>query len=150
MASAPRHLPYAEARQHHALVRRETARGLVAVLLRPGEPATTIDALRAIGFRPEFPTDLTASTWVGDLGHDLARLHDALGPDSLFDLGPVFHDVSDTLARAPERWPGRFVLHVGGTQRCLVFEDAGRRDLEPIVQREIADYFVREWTPATE
>ena len=148
--NAPTNLPYSETRQKHVLVRREPARGVVAILLRPAEPAATHDTLRALGYAPEFAADVHGSTWIGDLDGDLARLHEALGSAALFDLGPVFHDVADTLEAAPAGWPGRFVLHVGGTQRCIVFEDASRRDLEPIVRREIEDYFVREWTPATE
>ena len=136
-------------RQKHTLVRREPDRGLTAVLLCAGAPASAREALRTIGFRPE-STDDAVATWIGDLESDFVRLHAALGPDALFDVGPVFRDVGHRLADAPSRWPGRFALHVGGTQRCLVFDDPTRDDLEPVLQREIDDYFVKDWSPATE
>lgn len=146
--SPPFHLRYTEARERHALVRAEPARGLL-VLLRPSEPPSTRQALRAIGFCPEGDGE-DAPTWIGALDRDLALLHAALGADALLDLGLALGHVDARIGALPSRWPGRFLVHAGVTQRCVVFEGAVASEIDGVVKREVDDWFVSEWTPTTE
>ena len=143
----PFHLRYNEARERHALVRAEPGRGLL-VLLRPSEPPSTRLALRALGFRPA--RDADAPPGIGALDRDLAMLHAALGDEALLDLGLVLGHVDRRIDALPSRWPGRYLVHAGVTQHCVVFGEERASELDGVVKREVDDWFVSDWTPATE
>ncbi len=78
---------------------------------------------------------------------------DSLGDDVVLDIGASFAVGGAPLSTTelPTFWPGRFVLHVGGTRRCVVFDaHVDPRELARFFNAERDAYFANDFVPATE
>jgi len=110
--------------------------------------------LERLGFRPEG----SRISWVrrlrGDeLGATCTRVANELGDSALWDLGRVFTNRCDPLPvthdHLPTCWNGRFVLHVRGTPRCLVFDRAAEDgEIHRLYEAEDLAYMNQEFNPS--
>ena len=75
-----------------------------------------------------------------------------LGPRVLWDMGPVFpHEVDEhlTLRKLPGWWKGAFLVRVGCTGRCLVFDrEATPEQIERAYRAEYHAHLRTEWAPS--
>lgn len=113
--------------------------------------------LRRLGFVADASPAATSIAWRlalerGDLAGAARALASAV-PRSVLDLGATFaldpHPALDLAL--PSWWPGRFMLSVGGTRRCVVFDAGVDRDaLADAVANERDDFEEHEFHPPTE
>jgi hypothetical protein len=156
-------LSYTDVRARYVLVehRHERDEDALVITLRldHAERSGTRDELRCLGFEPNASPARSAITWRRPLrGTNLARLgaflRETLGDEVALDLGATFvDDGRDALADATpaDGWPGRRILHVGGTRRCVVFAaDVDPADLARAFDESRDDYFANDFHPATE
>lgn len=153
---------YDDIRRRHVLIQQDARDGALSALLRfdGAEVTDTRRALRELGFHPNAsPAHAPVSYYrrISDeeLGAMGARLHEALGDLAVLDVGATFTDVAhrprERMARAVDWWPGRFVLHVGGTRRCVVFDsDASEAELSRLIVSAREEYYAHDFHPATE
>lgn len=146
-------LTYAELRRRFVVVDHDATDGILRVLLRleDCERSTTRHVLEGLGFEPSAGPPDRSIGWIARIDADKlealsTRLVEALGGrmDVVLDVGAcfAFHGreatlVAETEALLPAFWPGRFLLHVGGTRRCIIFD----RGAAPA---EVARVFVTE------
>ncbi len=152
--------PYREVRGRYVVVDYRREEGALIVLLRfeGAEGAATRDVLRRLGFEANGSSTRTAISWRRSTSPDELRsvcdsLREALRDCALFDLGASFAAGGDALMgrELPTFWRGRFLLHIGGTGRCVLFEAlADRGALAREVDAGCADYFANDFRPATE
>ncbi len=152
---------YNELRRSAVLVEYDPEQGALLALLRfdGAERATTRDVLRRLGFRPNASPEQWSISWRRSVSRDelaaaCRALWNALGNDVVLDLGARFaiRDFDpDYTSRLPAFWLGRFVLHVEGTSRCVVFDSAADpHDLARTFNAERAAYYANDFVPATE
>lgn len=153
---------YSEIRAQHVLVQHDAQGGALTALLRFDgvEVADTRHRLRTLGFQPSAspmraPVSFRRQVSNGELRAMGVRLNEVLGELPLLDLGATF---SDDAARPSQRtagtiawWPGQFLLHIGGTRRCLVFAPTAHdADLVALILRAREHYFAHDFQPVTE
>lgn len=146
-------ITYEAVRNEYVLVRHEPERHALLALLRVegAESGDTSARLREAGLTPE-----CAVSWrldADDTDGGLRRIHGALGDDAIFDAGTSFDVASAERLQAnlPRAWPGRFLLHVGGTHRCLILDRAAPLpDLAKAFHAAEAAYFAADYHPLTE
>jgi hypothetical protein len=148
---------YNDVRDHFVLVRHDPAEGAMRVLLRVdgAESPTTRAKLEKLGFVPtasRVSVSLKRPVSSGQLGDACKSIRNALGDEALFDLGASFDGAPASILReAPRSWGGRFLLHVGGTRRCVVFDaSADDRELMSVIAAARDDYWANDFHPATE
>lgn len=153
---------YDDIRRRHVLIHHDARDGALSALLRfdGAEVAETRRTLRELGFHPNAsPAHAPVSFFRRVSDEELrgigVRLHEALGDLALLDIGATFtefaHRPRERMARAVEGWPGRFILHVGGTRRCVVFDsDASDAELSRLIVSAREEYYTHDFHPATE
>lgn len=155
---SPKGTSYGDVRHSHILLNYESSPSALHALLRVdgSESQSTREKLKALGFHPAASPDRSSISWrlyvsPNELDEASARICSALGPDVVLDLGAAFQDRLPRTTRETTWWPGRFLVEVGGTQRCVVFDrsiDEG--DVAEAITSEREDYFDNELMPATE
>ena len=138
---------YSTVRRDHALVRSDG--GAILVLARPDRHKR--ERLAALGFEPDgMSARLETSS---DVARDLLAVHRLFGATALYDTGTLFtlDGLAARRASLPVEWPGQFLMHVGCTSRCLVFDERSELvDLARAYSAAEAEYFSRDYHPATE
>lgn len=155
-ASATR---YNDVRDRFVLVRHSPEEGAMRVLLRVegAERPTTRTKLQELGFAPTVSrasVSLKRPVSKAQLGEACKSVRDALGDEALFDLGTSFEAApskSMLLREAPRDWAGKFLVHVGGTRRCVVFDaGADAPELMRVIASARDDYWANDFHPGTE
>jgi hypothetical protein len=159
--SNPTSVHYNQVRRDRVLIRYAADEAAVHVLLRfeGSEEPTTRGKLLALGFAPAASPAERSVSWKRyveqpELMHVCARLNEAFGKAAVLDLGAPFVDPARTsLRRAREAnyWRGAFLVHVGGTRRCVVF-DAGADEatLNRLLHVSCEQYFACDFHAASE
>jgi hypothetical protein len=154
--ATPRH---AELRRERVVVEHQAGRGVVRLTLRFDERAPTRERLGVLGFRPDAGPPETSISWQRavapqDLPDVYRALVEALDGEAVLDVGCSFVAAGRppiALEVLPPTWQASFVLHVGGTARCVVFDAGVDRDALAAAFHAARDaYFDREYTPASE
>jgi hypothetical protein len=152
----PRTFRHDELRRRIILVEHDPDPSALKILLRIAEDTTTHVKLRALGFDPTSAPDASAISWrkpvpEGELESVGRALVAALGRDSVvLDLGAHFGEASVQLD-PPRWWSGKLLLHVGGTTRCVVFDEGvPLTDLDRMVVSQRRAYEEQEYHPPTE
>jgi hypothetical protein len=152
---------YNDVRSRYVLVEHRREQGLLAALLRfeNTERPTTRDRLRQLGFEPNASPERSSISWRRRVSEDeLAtvcdRLREALGDAAVLDLGGDFAESGYEvlcLTKLPTFWSGRFLLHVGGTRRCVIFDaEVDERDFARVFDGGRDEYYAYDFRPATE
>ncbi|MDF2698039.1 MAG: hypothetical protein K0S65_6422, partial [Labilithrix sp.] len=150
-----------EIRRSCVLVRRGPEDGTVSVLLRfaGADEQTTRERLLALGFHPNASPLRTAVSWRRAVSERMlpelyARLREALGDAAVLDLGAPFADTARAAlrrAREAHDWCGHFLVHIGGTRRCAVFDSrTAEAELERSLSAAREEYFMRDFRAASE
>ena len=135
--------------------------GTVLALLRfdGTDEQGTRQCLRGLLFQPNAspahaPISLKRDVSIRELGTVCAQLHEMLGGAALLDMGASFFDDGRAAlrnAKSATFWPGRFLVHVGGTRRCVVFDpDVDEGALAQVFSMARDDYYETDFQPATE
>lgn len=151
---------YNELRRRYVLIEYDP-NGALCALLRFGgvDEHRTRHCLRELLFQPNAsparaPISLKRDVSGHELGMVCAQLREALGEAAVLDMGASFSDDGRAAlrnAKSATFWPGSFLVHVGGTRRCVVFEaDVDERALAQILSRTRDDYYQTEFRPVTE
>jgi hypothetical protein len=127
------------------------------VLLRIAESTTSHAKLRALGYEATASPASTSISWQKqiaspDLEAAATALLAAFGRDQVvLDLGARFGESRGTSSSRSEWWPGKLLLNVGGTTRCVIFDrTTSPSELDRILARERLDYEAHEYHPPTE
>jgi hypothetical protein len=152
---------YNEIRDRYVLVRHDPEEAALHVLLRfdAAEDAALREKLRELDFYPSASPAHASVGWLKhvatpDVAATCARLSKALGDVAVLDLGGTFTDDADDWIQridGASYWDGKFLLHVGGTRRCVVFDaNVDAQDLARTVAAARDDYDAHDFHPATE
>jgi hypothetical protein len=152
---------YNDVRQSLILIEHERETGALLALLRiePAEHPSTRDVLRRLGFHPNASPERWSISWRRHVGpndlHVACRsVFDALGDEAVLAIGASFAPRGSRplcVSRLPTFWPGRFLLHVGGTRRCVLFgASVDEHALSLVFDAEHDAYFAHDFVPATE
>lgn len=122
----------AELRRSFILLEHDRTQGALLTVLRleSAELPTTRANLRHLGFHPDASPARSSISWrryvsSDDIGATCNALGATFGGEILFDLGARFTEPGVPPIAATELapyWTGRFVLHVGGSRRAIVFD----------------------------
>lgn len=150
-----------EVHRRYVVVSYEREVGALHAMLRSegSEHPATRGRLRQLGFVPNASPEARSISWRRDVDEDeLPSIGDPLlaatEESALFDVGARFessgHEAVGRLP-LPAFWHGRFLVHVGGTRRSIVFDrGVDEHELARLFDEGRADYFEHEFHAASE